>query len=54
MDKRKYNGGARPGSGPKPIDPEEKKVPVPFYVKRKHVKEAKGKIQPIVDKINKK
>lgn len=54
MDKRKYNGGARPGSGPKLKDEAEKKVTVPFQIKRKHVEAAKAKIQPIVDKINSK
>lgn len=54
IDKRKYNGGPRPGSGRETIDPEEKKVPVPFYVKKKHIATAKEQIQPIVDKINKK
>ncbi len=53
-DNRKNNGGARPGSGPKEIDPAEKKEPVTFYVKAKHAKIAKAKIQPIIDKINKK
>jgi hypothetical protein len=46
-------GGARPNSGPKKIDPQEKKVTVAFYIKRKHVEKAKKKIKPIVDKINK-
>lgn len=54
LDKRKYNGGARTGTGPKPIDPKEKKVMVPFYIKKKHVETAKKKIQPIVDKLNSK
>lgn len=53
-DKRKYNGGPRPGSGRDPIDPEEKKVPIPFYIKRKHIEMAKEKLKPIIDKINSK
>lgn len=52
IDNRKYNGGARPGSGPKPIDPKEKKQPVAFQIKAKHVATARKLIQPIVDKIN--
>lgn len=51
-DIRKKNGGAREGSGRKAIDPEERKVPVWFYVKKKLVEHAKKKINPIVDKIN--
>jgi hypothetical protein len=54
QDKRKLNGGARAGSGPKPIDENEKKVTVSFYIKKKHVEAAKEKIQPIVDNINSK
>ena len=54
IDKRKNNGGARPGSGPKKKDPQEKKVPLTFQIKRKHLGKAKAEIQPIVDKINKK
>lgn len=53
MDKRKNNGGARPGSGPKPKDPREKKVQLTFMVKQKAAYLAKMKIQPIIDKINK-
>ncbi len=52
MDNRKNNGGARLGTGPKPKNPDDKKVTVPFQIKRKHVETAKAKIQPIVDKIN--
>ena len=51
-DKRKLNGGARVGSGPKPID--ENEVTVSFYIKKKHIEAAKAKIQPLVDKINSK
>jgi hypothetical protein len=51
-DKRKYNGGSGRGAGRKEIDPEEKKVVVPFYIKKKHIETAKKKIQPIIDKIN--
>lgn len=54
MDKRKNNGGAGRGQGRKPVDEMEKKVTVPFQIKRKHVEAAKAKIQPIVDRINKK
>ena len=53
-DNRKYNGGAREGSGRLPIDPEEKKVTVPFQIKRKHIAKAKTIIQKIVDEINSK
>lgn len=53
-DKRKMNGGARLGTGPKPKDEMEKKVTVSFQIKRKHVEAAKAKIQPVVDKINSK
>lgn len=52
IDNRKYNGGARPGTGPKPKVPDEKKVTVSFQIKRKHIEVAKAKIQPIVDRIN--
>jgi hypothetical protein len=48
----KKKGGARPGTGPKPMKVEERKVTVPFYIKRKHVAEAKRIIQEIVDKLN--
>jgi len=51
-DKRKNNGGARVGTGPKLKDEMEKKVTVSFQIKRKHIETAKAKIQPIVDKIN--
>lgn len=54
MDKRINNGGARPGSGPKPKDEQEKKVTVSFQIKRKHVEAAKAKLQPLIDKINSK
>lgn len=53
QDLRKNNGGARTGTGPKPKPEEEKKVTVSFQVKRKHVDNAKAKIQPLVDRINK-
>ena len=53
-DKRKNNGGARLGSGPKKKDPLDKKVTVPFQIKLRNVEKAKAKIQPIVDRINKK
>jgi hypothetical protein len=52
MKKKSTWGGARPGSGPKPLPPSEKKVTVCFQVKSKHKEKAKRKIQPIVDKIN--
>ncbi|HZW69309.1 MAG TPA: hypothetical protein VFF57_00485 [Hanamia sp.] len=39
-------------AGRKSIDPQEKKVRLPFYVKKKHVEKAKKEIQPIVDRIN--
>lgn len=50
-DKRKYNGGNRPGSGRNPVPDEEKKVPITFYIKRKCL-EFKVQIQNLVDKIN--
>lgn len=53
-DKKKNRGGARIGTGPKPIDENEKKVTVSFYIKKKHVEAAKAKLQPLVDKINSK
>lgn len=51
-DKQKTRGGARIGTGPKPIDEMEKKVTVSFYIKKKYVEAAKAKLQPLVDKIN--
>jgi hypothetical protein len=51
-DKRKLNGGARQGTGPKPKDEMEKKVTVSFQIKRKHVEAAKAIIKPLVDGIN--
>lgn len=54
IDKRKFNGGARTGTGPKPKDEMEKKVTVSFQIKRKHVEAAKAKLQPLIDKINSK
>lgn len=51
-DKRKLNGGARLGTGPKLKDDQEKKVTVAFQIKRKHVASAKSELQPLVDKIN--
>lgn len=54
IDKRKFNGGARPNPGPKPKAADEKKEYVYFYVKHKHVKTAKEKIQPIIDDLNSK
>lgn len=41
-------------SGRKELPDEEKKKSVIFYVKQKHISEAKRKIQPIVDELNKK
>lgn len=52
IQKNSTRGGARPNSGPKKKDPQEKKVTVAFYIKRKHVEKAKAEIKPIVDKIN--
>lgn len=52
IDKRKDNGGDRPGSGPKKIAPAEKKEPITFYVKAKLRDAARAKIQPIIDKLN--
>ncbi len=54
IDKRKNNGGARSGTGPKLKNENEKKVTVSFYIKKKHVEAAKAKLQPLVDKINSK
>lgn len=51
-DKRKNNGGARPGSGPKPKPEGERKVTLSFQVKQKHVATTRPKIQIIIDKIN--
>lgn len=53
-DKRKNNGGARLGTGPKPKDEMEKKVTIGFQIKRKHIEAAKAKLQPLIDKINSK
>lgn len=39
-------------TGPKPMDQGERKVPVAFSIKRKHVKQARKEIQLIVDRIN--
>lgn len=52
MDGRKNNGGARAGAGKKAMNPKEKKVTVPFQVKRKHVSNAKAALQPLIDMIN--
>lgn len=51
-DKRKFNGGPRPGSGPKEKAPKEKKIQIYFGVKAKHVQKAIELIQPIVNEIN--
>lgn len=51
-DLRKNNGGARVGAGAKPKSEAEKRVTVSFQIKKKHVDNAKAKIQPIVNKIN--
>jgi hypothetical protein len=48
----KKKGGARAGAGKKPINPDDKKVTVPFQVKRKHVSNAKAALQPLIDMIN--
>lgn len=53
-DKRINNGGSRPGSGRKPKPDDEKKLTISFYVKKKHKQTAIAKIQPIVDRLNKK
>ena len=52
MDKRKKNGGPRKNSGPKPLPPEEKKMPVTFMVKAKNVIIFKTEVVPIVQKHN--
>lgn len=54
MIKKKQHGGARTGTGPKLKDPDDKIVQVPFFIKKKHIEEAKKVIQPIVDQINSK
>ena len=51
-DKRKFNGGARPGAGQPKLPDEEKKTPVAFQIKKKYIEKAREIIQPIVDKIN--
>lgn len=53
MNPKKDNrGGAGRGQGRKFIPYEEKKVPVAFQIKRKHIAQARGKLQPFVDEIN--
>ena len=52
MDKRKQNGGARPNSGPKPMSPDEKKVQVIFYIKRKYADEFRVRGIELAEKIN--
>jgi len=52
MDKRKNNGGKRPGSGPKKKEVEEKKVQVVIGIKSKNVEAFKAKIKPVVDRMN--
>ena len=52
--KKENRGGSGRGQGRKEIDPKEKKVPITFYVKKKHRPAAKKQIKPIVDKINEK
>jgi hypothetical protein len=56
--KKETRGGAREGAGRKKgvisVDPENKKIPVSFSVKKKYKEEFKKIVNPIVKKINKK
>ena len=52
LDKRVNNGGSRIGAGAKRKNPEEKKVTIPFQIKRKHIEKAKKLLKPLVDEIN--
>ena len=52
MNKTENRGGARAGSGAKPIDENEKKITVSFYIKKKHIAEIKPILRKIVDEIN--
>lgn len=52
-DGRKNNGGIG-DVGRKPMTEEEKKTPLTFYIVTSKHEEAKKKIKPIVDKLNKK
>jgi len=54
VDKRKFNGGARKGSGQKALPSGEKKVTISFQVKQKYVSLAKERIQIIINEINNK
>lgn len=51
-DNRKFNGGARKGSGQKALPVGEKKVTVSFQIKEKHVVEVKEILRKIVNEIN--
>ena len=51
-DNRRFNGGARPGSGKKKLPEGEKKITVSFQVKQKYVELARVKIQKLIDEIN--
>lgn len=43
IDKRKNNGGARPGAGPKTLPEGEKKIQITLYYKEKDVNLLGGK-----------
>lgn len=49
VDKR---GGARKGCGRKPIDPNEYKIQVFFYVKRKNVDAFRAAVEKLLKKYN--
>jgi hypothetical protein len=51
VDRRKFNGGVG-NSGRKKLTEGEKKQTLSFYVKGKHIKTAREKIQPIIDRLN--
>lgn len=43
IDKRKHNGGARSGTGPKPLPEGEKKIPIIRYYRQGDVDKLGGK-----------
>lgn len=52
--KKGTTGGPREGSGRKPVeDPQEKKVPITFYIKAKNKQILKAKVDPIIAKLDK-
>lgn len=54
MDKKPTRGGARENAGRTALPDDEKKVTVSFQIKKKHVAAAKAKLQPIINRMNKK